>query len=429
MKVSFKEAFVFWLKLGFISFGGPAGQIAIMHEYLVEKKKWISESKFLHALNYCMLLPGPEAQQLATYMGWLMHGVWGGIIAGLLFIIPSLFILLALSIAYVTYGNTPFAGAIFYGIKPAVVAIVLLAVIKIGQKALKTKVDYTVAVLSLCALLFLKIPYPLLILTVIIFGIFYQRFFVTTGQQESSSPISFDKKLRTRTLIYALVFFLLWLIPFIGVSYVSTFFSKMSLFFTQSALVTFGGAYSVLVYVSQHAVEKLHWLTQSQMVDGLALGETTPGPLIMVLSYVGFIGAYNEFHQNIFAGSVGLLVTTYFTFLPSFAFILIGAPVVEMTQENKFIKQVLGFVTAAVVGVVANLFLFTLGSIYFPVKDDGYNHADLSPLIWIIISVIAMKKFNVNMIAWILISGALGYLLFLLGYLTIALPNFSHRFS
>ncbi|MCX6199462.1 MAG: chromate efflux transporter [Bacteroidetes bacterium] len=416
-KVSFKEALLFWLKLGFISFGGPAGQIAIMHEYLVEKKKWISESKFLHALNYCMLLPGPEAQQLATYMGWLMHGVWGGVVAGLLFIIPSIFILLGLSIAYVTYGNTYFAQAIFYGIKPAVVAIVLLAVIKIGQKALKTKVDYAVAVLSLCALLFFKIPYPLLILSVIIFGLFYQQFSKNKNEKESSSPISFNKKLRNRTIIYTLVFFSLWLIPFVGVSYVSTFFSKMSLFFTQSALVTFGGAYSVLVYVSQHAVEKLHWLTQSQMVDGLALGETTPGPLIMVLSYVGFIGAYNEFHQNIFAGTVGLLITTYFTFLPSFAFILIGAPVVEMTQENKTIKQVLGFVTAAVVGVVANLFLFTLGSIYFPVSEDSLSHADLFPLIWIAISAIAIKKFNANMIAWILVSGVIGYLLMLVGYL------------
>ena len=416
-KVSFKEAFLFWLKLGFISFGGPAGQIAIMHEYLVEKKKWISESKFLHALNYCMLLPGPEAQQLATYMGWLMHGVWGGVIAGILFILPSVFILLGLSIAYVTYGNTDFVAGIFYGIKPSVAAIILLAVIKIGQKALKTKVDYAVAVLSLCALLFLKIPYSLLILVVIVFGFLYQQFSKSKNESESSSAISFDKKLRTRTIIYTLIFILLWLIPFAGISYASAFFSKMSWFFTQSALVTFGGAYSVLVYVSQHAVEKLHWLTQSQMVDGLALGETTPGPLIMVLSYVGFIGAYNEFHQNIFAGAVGLLITTYFTFLPSFAFILIGAPVVEMTQENKFIKQVLGFVTAAVVGVVANLFLFTLGSIYFPMTEDSLSHACLFPLIWIIISVLAMKKFNANMIAWIFVSGVIGYLLMLVGYL------------
>ena len=431
-KVPFKEAFLFWLKLGFISFGGSAGQIAIMHEYLVEKKKWISESKFLHALNYCMLLPGPEAQQLATYTGWLMHGTIGGIVAGLLFILPSVFILLGLSVLYVTYGQTDLVIAIFFGIKPAVIAIVFLALLKIGEKALKKPVDYVFATASLIALLVFKLPYPVVILGTVACGFLYLQFFKTkeadaTGVQQekdaekyfihSGSAIRTTSK--TKLLITAIVIAVLWLVPVLGLTKLpnADFYKDLSLFFTKAALVTFGGAYSVLLYVSQIAVEKFHWLTQAQMVDGLALGESTPGPLIMVLTFVGFMGGYHHFGGSIVAGTMALGLTVYFTFLPSFAFILLGAPVIEKTQENKLIKQVLGFVTAAVVGVLANLLLYMLSSIYFPSVEDSLNHSQPFSILWMIVSVIAMKKYKVNMVIWMGVSALAGYLAYSVLYL------------
>ena len=426
-KISFKEALLFWLKLGFISFGGPAGQISIMHEYLVEKRKWISESKFLHALNYCMLLPGPEALQLTIYTGWLMHRTKGGIAAGLLFILPSVFILLALSILYVTYGKTDILTAIFYGMKPAVVAIVFLALLKIGERALQGRIDYVIAILSLCALLLFNIPYPVLILAVILFGIIYVRFFSEQkNDSQSTSPTSSEDESAymrnkdsvighgsfslTRFTVQALCFLIIWSIPLIAFYLFTSdfpFWKQLSLFFTKVGLVAFGGAYSSLMYVSQFAVEKLHWLTKLQMVDGLALGETTPGPLMMVLSFVGFLGAYHHFNGSLMLGTLGLLAATFFTFLPSFIFILLGAPIVEMTQENKSIKQVLSFVTPAVVGVIANLTIFTASAVLFPVAISlsGFNWLGL---IWIIISVAAMKKFGVNMILWIAVSALMG---------------------
>lgn len=424
-KVPFVEAFLFWLKLGFISFGGPAGQIAIMHEYLVEKKKWISESKFLHALNYCMLLPGPEAQQLATYTGWLMHGTPGGIMAGLLFILPSVFILLALSIGYVTYGHTQIVMAIFLGIKPAVVAIVFLALLKIAEKALKKQIDYVFAITSLAALLFFKVPYPVVIVGAIVLGFVYVRFFQNPAHK--TDKISTEKSEEEGFLIHAgsavkpvnrmnlfltlLVFAALWISPFFILNTFPhfIFFKDLSLFFTQAALVTFGGAYSVLLYVGQVAVEQFHWLTQAQMVDGLALGETTPGPLIMVLAFVGFMGGYNHFGGDILAGSVALGLTVYYTFLPSFTFILLGAPLVERTQQNKLVKQILEFVTAAVVGVIANLFLYMAGSVYVPPVHDSINGNELFSVTWIFISVLALKTFKVNMVLWIAISALAGY--------------------
>jgi len=424
--VPFKEAFLFWLKLGFISFGGPAGQIAIMHQYLVEKKKWISESVFLHALNYCMLLPGPEAQQLAAYSGWLMHGTIGGIVAGLLFILPSVFILMALCVVYVTYGNTPVVSGIFYGIKPAVVAIVFLAVWKIGERALKRKIDVALALASLLALLIFKIPYTIVMIGAIAVGVIYVRVFksasdLTSGNIEQVSDEEegyvINRKSNTGRklnwsgfILKSVLFILLWCLPF-GLFYYLTadfkFWSELSLFFTQAALFTFGGAYSVLTYVAQYAVEKLHWLTQLQMIDGLALGETTPGPLMMVLPFVGFMGAYHYFDNSILAACIGLPTSTYFTFFPSFVFILLGAPVVERTQDNKNIKLALGFVTAAVVGVIANLGIFTAKAVLFSstVSLAGLNRL---AMIWIIISVIAMKKFNVNMMVWIGVSAVVG---------------------
>lgn len=422
--ISFKEAFLFWLKLGVISFGGPAGQIAIMHEYIVEKKKWLSESRFLHALNYCMLLPGPEAQQLATYIGWLMHGTWGGVIAGLLFILPSIFILLTLSILYVSYGSTYLAKGILYGVQPAVVAVVLLALYKISQKALKQGIDYAIAIAALVALLIFKIPYPIVMLSALLLGIVYLQFGnKTVGSKDvklieetgyainsTSVPRSFSKR---KWVVQLIIFLLLWGLPFVFFHYTAdaAFWQHLSLFFTKAALVTFGGAYSVLLYVSQVAVQKLNWLTQTQMVDGLALGESTPGPLIMVLAFVGFMGSYNHFNASIFYGSAGLLLTTFFTFLPSFAFILLGAPVVERTQENASIKRMLGFVTAAVVGVIANLFLFMLMALYNAHCTQATNLWQYFPLLWVAISVVAMKQLSLNMILWLGISAVVGALM------------------
>lgn len=420
--ISFKEAFWFWLKLGFISFGGPAGQIAIMHEYIVEKKKWLSESRFLHALNYCMLLPGPEAQQLATYIGWLMHGVRGGIVAGLLFILPSVFILLGLSVLYVTYGNTQIAKGILYGVQPAVVAIVLLALYKISQKALKQSIDYVIAVVSLVALLVFKVPYPLVILSAVLLGVVYLQFNkrndAAKQQQQSDESGYVINSTNSKQHIFSKcnwtimlgVFILLWALPFaiFRFTHNAPFWQYLSMFFTKAALVTFGGAYSVLLYVSQVAVMELHWLTQAQMVDGLALGESTPGPLIMVLAFVGFMGSYNHFGSSVLYGGVGLLITTFFTFLPSFAFVLLGAPVVERTQENKSVKLVLGFVTAAVVGVIANLFLFMLMALYELYIAHALSVWQYFPLLWLAVSVIALKYFNLNMILWLGISAVAG---------------------
>ncbi len=432
-KISFKEAFLFWLKLGFISFGGPAGQIAIMHEYLVEKKKWISESRFLHALNYCMLLPGPEAQQLATYTGWLMHGTLGGVVAGLLFILPSVFIMLALSILYVQYHHVQAVTAVFDGIKPAVAAIIFIALLKIGEKALRHPVDYAIAVFSLVCIYFFHVPYPVVIFAALAAGLAHTYLFKTNLEEsenvdekdEADYYINrFTVKPQKGGAISVIgqffVFALLWLMPLAVLFYAQRnfiFWQKLITFFSGAAVVTFGGAYSVLTYVSQEAVHHLQWLTMPEMMDGLALGESTPGPLIMVLTFVGFMGAYRNMGASVLWGSVGLLVTAFYTFLPSFVFILIGAPLVEATQENKMVKKALAFVTAAVVGVIANLFLFMVVALY---RGDLLRQDEVSlrfaQLGWLLISVIALKRFKVNMVLWLAISGLAGLGYFLFGF-------------
>ena len=431
-KPSFKEAFLFWLKLGFISFGGPAGQIAIMHEFLVDKKRWISDSKFLHALNYCMLLPGPEAQQLATYIGWLLHGIRGGLVAGILFVLPSVFILLGLSVIYVTYGNIPWVYALFYGLKPAVVAIVILALIKIGKKSLLSPFHYAVAALSFIGLFFLNIPFPYLIIGAIGVAFIGQKFvpflFKNKGENKQKQQIEEEYYLNSNTPIPGTGFHLnqftkqlvvgifLWITPFV-LFYVVTqdfeFWKTLIVFFTKAAFVTFGGAYSVLPYVAQVSVEKLHWLSKLQMIDGLALGETTPGPLIMVLVFVGFMGGYNHFN-SIGAGALGLLTTTFYTFLPCFLFILIGAPIIERTQHNQKIKALLGVVTSAVVGVILNLTIYFGKAVIFP-NGISINTMDYFALCWIVISFLAMYRFKVGMITWIGASAVAGFALWLFG--------------
>lgn len=431
-KPTFKEALKFWTKLGFISFGGPAGQIAIMHEFLVDKKKWISESKFLHALNYCMVLPGPEAQQLATYIGWMLHGTRGGLLAGILFVLPSMFILLGLSAFYVSFGNLPWVFAMFSGLKPAVIAIVVLALIKIGKKSLLSPFHYFVAVAAFVCIFFFNIPFPLIIVGAILTAAFSRKFFPTffetsykkTNQKEidekeyyinkqTITPNSGFKPLRFWKQISVGV--LLWTIPLVAFYFLTSdfeFWKKLSVFFTQAAFVTFGGAYAVLPYVAQVSVEKFNWLTNLQMIDGLALGETTPGPLIMVLVFVGFMAGHNHFGGSLAMGTLGLLTTTFYTFLPCFLFILVGAPIIERTQENKRVKEILALVTAAVVGVILNLTIYLGKAVIFP-SSISFSELDYVTLGWTIISFIAMYRLKINMITWIGISAIFGLVYYL----------------
>ncbi len=436
-KPSFKEALRFWFKLGWISFGGPAGQVAIMHEFLVEKHKWMSEKKFLHALNYCMLLPGPEAQQLATYTGWLLHGNKGGLAAGLLFIIPSIFILLGLSIVYVMFGDLPWVNAIFNGVKPAVVAIVLFAMVKIGKRSLLTTLHYLIAIMSFVAIFFFNISFPLIILGTILIGLAVHQFkpqLLASKNNKSNideseagfyltskSVIPHAAFSITRLVKQIALFVVLWILPLLLFYVIGTdfdFWKQLSLFFTQAAFVTFGGAYAVLPYVAQQAVENFGWLSGPQMIDGLALGETTPGPLIMVLAFVGFMGAYGNTGGNLLAGSLGLLTTTYYTFLPCFLFIFGGAPLIEHTQQNTWVKALLSLITAAVTGVIANLTIYFTEAVIFGAEGFDYHKIEISTLGyinigWIIISFIALYLFKIDMLKWLGISAIFGLIIFL----------------
>lgn len=430
-KPSFVEAFWFWLKLGFISFGGPAGQIAIMHEFLVEKKKWISDSRFLHALNYTMILPGPEAQQLATYTGWLLHGTKGGLVAGIFFVLPSMFILLGLTALYAAYGNIPWVYAMFDGLKPAVMAIVILALIKIGNKSLHTTFHFFIAGAAFVCIFFFNIPFPLIILAALLVAFITRRtlpeLFKQTqaakeqlAQDEENYFINHKHTVPNtgfksgRLARQVLTTFLFWAIPF-GLFYILSsdfsFWKQLSIFFTQAAFVTFGGAYAVLPYVAQVSVEKLNWLTELQMIDGLALGETTPGPLVMVLVFVGFMAGYNHYGGSLLMGTLGLLTTTFYTFVPCFLFIFAGAPVIEKTRENPKIKQTLSLVTAAVVGVVLNLTLYLGKAVVFP-GELIYSQIDFITLTWIGVSFVAMYRFKINMIPWIGVSAMYGLIRF-----------------
>lgn len=426
-KPTFKEALKFWAKLGFISFGGPAGQIAIMHEFLVNKKKWISDSKFLHALNYCMILPGPEAQQLATYTGWMLHGTLGGIAAGILFVLPSMFILLGLSSIYVLFGNLPWIHALFSGLKPAVIAIIILALIKIGKKSLLSPFHYVVSIAAFISIFFFNIPFPLIIVGTIVTASSFRQFFPALFKTKNSdaNKKEIDEKefyINKHTITSNIGFkplrfwkqicvgVLLWTIPLIAFYFLSSdfeFWKKLSLFFTQAAFTTFGGAYAVLPYVAQVSVEKFNWLSNSQMIDGLALGETTPGPLIMVLVFVGFMAGNNHFGGSLAMGALGLVTTTFYTFLPCFLFILVGAPIIERTQENKKVKEILTLITAAVVGVILNLTIYLGKAVIFP-ASISFASLDYITLSWIMISFVAMHRFKIGMIPWIGISVIFG---------------------
>ncbi len=391
-----REAFWFWLKLGFISFGGPAGQIAVMHVELVERRRWISERRFLHALNYCMLLPGPEAQQLATYIGWLLHKTWGGIIAGALFVLPSLFILIALSWIYVAFGDVQWVAALLYGIKPTVTALVLHAAHRIGGRALKNETLWLIAAASFLAIFAFNVPFPLIVFVAALLGmagghLLPEKFRVGGGGHKAADkgygPAVIDDdtpppphaQFRWPQLArISIVSFALWLLPLVLLWQLRGWddtYTQMAWFVTKAALLTFGGAYAVLPYVYQGAVTGYGWLTPTQMIDGLALGETTPGPLIMVVAFVGFVGAYTQAmfgpDQLFVAGAVGATLVTWFTFLPSFFFILAGAPLVEATHKDLKFTAPLTAITAAVVGVILNLALFFAYHVLWPQGFGG----------------------------------------------------------
>ncbi|ROO37045.1 chromate transporter [Pseudomonas sp. AF76] len=433
--VSLREAFWFWLKLGFISFGGPAGQISIMHQELVERRRWISERRFLHALNYCMLLPGPEAQQLATYLGWLMHRTWGGVIAGALFVLPSLFILITLSWLYVAFGEVPVVAGIFYGIKPAVTAIVVHAAHRIGSRALRNNWLWAIAAASFTAIFAFNLPFPLIVLGAAVIGYLGGRWAPEkfslgghdTGHRSFGSALidddtpppehaRFSVGRLTRLVIVGA---LLWTLPMglltLAFGWGGTL-TQMAWFFTKAALLTFGGAYAVLPYVYQGAVAHFGWLTPAQMIDGLALGETTPGPLIMVVAFVGFVGGYvtQVFgpEQAFLAGAVAATLVTWFTFLPSFLFILAGGPLVESTHNTLKFTAPLTAITAAVVGVILNLACFFGYHVLWP---NGFADAlDWPSAIIAILATIALFRYQRGVIQVLLACGLAGLAVHLL---------------
>ena len=433
---TFGEALAFWLKLGFISFGGPAGQIAVMHQELVEKRRWISEHRFLHALNYCMLLPGPEAQQLATYIGWLLHRTWGGIVAGGLFVLPSLFILIALSWVYMAYGNVPAVAGILYGIKPAVTAIVLFAAYRIGSRALRNAVLWTLAAAAFVSIFWLKLPFPLIVLGAGVIGLVGGRvapdYFRTGGGHKAAdkrygravidddTPTPAHARFSaTRLALLVVVGVLLAAVPLAGLALVvgwNATLTQMGWFFTKAALLTFGGAYAVLPYVYQGAVETYGWLLPGQMIDGLALGETTPGPLIMVVAFVGFVGGWAKEALGagnlLAAGVAGASVATYFTFLPSFLFILIGGPLVEATHGDLKFTAPLTAITAAVVGVILNLAVFFALHVLW--RDGLAGTFDWVSLLIGIGAGVALFRFKVGVIPVIAACSAVGFVLTIL---------------
>jgi chromate transporter len=422
---TFAEAFRFWLKLGFISFGGPTGQIAIMQTELVEKKKWISQSRFLHALNFCMLLPGPEAQQLAIYVGWLLHKTRGGIVAGSLFVIPSIFVLWALSYIYAAFGNLPWIAAIFYGLKPAVTAIVAVAVIRIGRKALKNEVMWTLAALAFVSIYFLKVPFPAIVLSAGLIGfagglLWKSKFesgpshnsesMRSVISDEQESPPHTQPNL-ARAVRVSIVCLTLWLAPTmiagIARGWDSTLFNE-GLFFSKAAVVTFGGAYAVLPYVTQQALFHYGWLKPGQMLDGLGLAETTPGPLIMVLQFVGFMGAWHhpEGLPPLVAATLGALITTWVTFTPCFLWIFVGGPYIERLRGNKNLTSTLSAITAAIVGVVLNLAVWFALHVFFPATGT----IDCFAILLCIAAFVAMTRYKVDIIPVVMGAGVLGVL-------------------
>jgi chromate transporter len=446
--VSLREALRVWLRVAMLSFGGPAGQIAVMHRILVEEKRWISESRFLHALNYCMLLPGPEAQQLATYIGWLMHRTLGGIMAGVLFVIPGIIAIMALSYVYAAYGNVPVIVALFFGLKAAVLAIVLEAVFRIGKRSLKNNAMVALAAAAFVGIFFFNIPFPIIILSAALIGFLGAWSGATAFQVKSGhgngkkdegvvdSLLGDELPEHARpTVVRALrassIWLALWLIPVIALLVAlgtGNVFSQIAVFFSKMAMVTFGGAYAVLAYVAQQAVENYGWLKPGEMLDGLGMAETTPGPLIMVLQFVGFMAAFRDAGAlpPMLAGTLGGLLATWVTFTPCFLWIFLGAPFIEVLRDNQALNGALSAITAAVVGVVLNLAIwFALHTMFgetAPVQSYGLaferpvlTSVDSSALALCVAAIVAIFRFKVGMITTLLACSMAGIILHLAG--------------
>ncbi|PJZ70905.1 hypothetical protein CH373_06470 [Leptospira perolatii] len=414
MNPSLKEALRFWFKLGWISFGGPAGQIAILHNFLVIEKKWIDEKRFLHALSFCMMLPGPEAQQLATYTGWILHGTKGAILAGLLFILPSVWILLLLSWLYVSYGRLFAVEAIFYGLKPAVLGIILSSLVRLIKTSIKTRLHVFVSLGCLIGMLWLKLSFPIILLFAILVGGISTAFGYGNKKvpEKTEEPFFVKEKgsesenhWRTISRISSVGIFL-WATPQIALLLWNkanySFWKTLSIFFTKAAFLTFGGAYAVLPYIAEASVNELKWLETSQMIDGLALGESTPGPLIMVLPFVGYLAGYHQFGTHLYGG-VAFLLTVFYTFLPSFLFILIGSPIFDKWKDNQRLSLLFSFVTAAVVGALSQLTVIFGKAVLFPV-----NQATPILLFWIIATFFVLHFKKIQILPWIGISSAFG---------------------
>jgi chromate transporter len=443
--ISFGEAFRVWLRVAVLSFGGPAGQIAVMHRILVEEKNWISEGRFLHALNYCMLLPGPEAQQLATYVGWLLHRTAGGIMAGGLFILPGIIAIMGLSYIYAAYGNVGFVEALFFGLKAAVLAIVVEAVVRVGKRALRNRIMIALAAIAFIAIFFFAVPFPIIIIAAGVIGYFGARSgrpeFAAVEHGGNGKTAAVDSMFGDelpdhvrpsvpRALKVSAIWLLLWLVPVATLLIAfgqANVFSQIALFFSKMALVTFGGAYAVLAYVAQQAVEHYHWLQPREMLDGLGMAETTPGPLIMVLQFVGFMAAFRDpgTLSPMLAATLGGLLATWVTFTPCFLWIFLGAPFVETLRGNKGLAGALTAITAAVVGVILNLSVwFALHTLFrettpvraFPLAFDMpvISSVDIPAMALSIAAATAIFRFNVGL--WVLAgSCAAGVLLRLAG--------------
>lgn len=444
--ITFSEALKVWIKIAINSFGGPAGQIAVMHKILVEEKKWIDEHRFLHALNYCMLLPGPEAQQLVIYIGWLLHRIPGGIAAGVIFVLPGFISILVLSIVYTLYNNTGLIQGIFYGIKAAIIAIVIEAVIRIGKRSLKNNIMVLIALLAFTAIFFFSIPFPFIIITAGLIGftggkIFPDKFIILHNKPDVKNDditdlLIFDSPLPTffRSANVFLIGILLWFAPLLIIGLTSgagTEFYTIGLFFSKAAVITFGGAYSVLVFIAQEAVNTYHWLNINQMMDGLGMAETTPGPLIQVVQFVGFLGAYNNpgTLNPLTAGILASLLTTWVTFVPSFLWIFLGAPYIEKLRGNKILSSSLSGITAAVVGVMLNLSLwFSIQTLFKKVDVKDFagmkllvpDPGSIDPVIAFItiLSFVVLFKFKLGILKLIWISASAG-LIYYFFYLTI----------
>lgn len=436
---TFREAFLVWLKIGFLNFGGPAGQIALMHRILVDEKRWISETRFLHALNYCMLLPGPEAQQLATYVGWLLHRTWGGLAAGILFILPGFILMTLIATVYVLYGELSWMQGLLFGMQAATLAIVLEAVMRVGKKALKHRALYLLAGASFIAIFAFGVPFPAIILLAGLIGMAGKNLAPAIFlPQKTAAPDSEDESIPDHahpsaswTLRVLFTGVALWGLPVLllflslGARHV---FTQEAVFFSKMAVVTFGGAYAVLAYMAQQAVERYGWLYPGEMVQGLALAETTPGPLILVLTYVGFLGAHRDpgSLDPILAGMLGGLISTWVTFVPCFLWIFLGAPYIERLRGNPWLTAALNAITAAVVGVILNLSIWfglhvlfsdvstwTGGGLKMPVPVP--SSLNVVALLLSAGSMLALFKLKMSLFPTLAVSAAIGLGMKLLG--------------